>query len=145
MTDETWARHSNPWSGWTRVLTYPLLYVPIWLHNWYLLVRVAVWFAVNPRIFPKPKSTENWMSKGVLGEQLWTQQWHWDFPMMLGIVAVPCFIGAVYTAYMRMFWAMLCFGSNVLVLKLWFVDRMVRFCEDNKPTEETMRGSSRAL
>jgi hypothetical protein len=56
MTAETWARHANPWSGWTRVLTYPLLYVPIWLHNWYLLVIVAVWFAVNPRIFPKPKS-----------------------------------------------------------------------------------------
>lgn len=37
----------------------------------------------------KPKSTENWMSKGVLGEQLWIQHWHWDFPMMLGIFAVP--------------------------------------------------------
>jgi len=78
-----------------------LLYVPIWLHNWYLLVIVAVWFAINPRIFPKPRRTENWMSRGVLGEHLWTQRWQWDFPMMLGIFAVPCFIGAVYTAYMR--------------------------------------------
>lgn len=108
MTDETWARHANPCSGWTRVVTYPL-YVPIWLHNGYLLVIVAVWFAVHPRIFPKPKSTENWMSKGVLGEQLWTQRWHWDFPMMLGIVMVPCFISAVDTAYSRLFWATMFF------------------------------------
>ncbi len=93
MSDKTWARHSNPWSGWTRVVTYPLLYVPIWLHNWYLLVIVAVWFALNPRIFPKPKINDNWISKGVLGEQLWTQKWHWDFPMALGLLAVPCFIG----------------------------------------------------
>jgi hypothetical protein len=43
------------------------------------------------------------MSKGVvLGGQLWTQKWHWDFPMMLGVLTVPCFIGAVYTAYLRM-------------------------------------------
>jgi hypothetical protein len=138
MSAKTWARHANPWSGWTRVLTYPLLYVPIWVHNWYLLVIVAVWFAVNPRIFPKPKSTENWMSKGVLGEQLWTQRWHWDFPMMLGMVAVPCLIGAVYTAYMRMFWATMFFASNAFVLKLWFVDRMVRFYEDNRHTEGTI-------
>jgi len=138
MSAKTWARHANPWSGWTRILTYPLLYVPIWLHNWYLLVIVAVWFAVNPRIFPKPKSTENWMSKGVLGEQLWTQKWHWDFPMMLGMVAVPCFIGAVYAAYMRMFWATMFFASNAFVLKLWFVDRMVRFYEDNRHAEGTI-------
>jgi hypothetical protein len=142
MTAETWARHANPWSGWTRVLTYPLLYVPIWLHNWYLLVIVAVWFAVNPRIFPKPKSTENWMSKGVLGEQLWTQHWRWDFPRMLGIVTVPCFIGAVYTAYMRKFWATMFFASNVFVLKLWFVYRMVQFYEDNRHTQGTIRKPS---
>lgn len=72
------------------------------------------------------------MSKGVLGEQLWTQRWHWDFPMMLGLMAVPCFIGAVYTAYMQMFWAMIFFASNVFVLKLWFLDRMVRFYEDHR-------------
>ena len=78
------------------------------------------------------------MSKGVLGEQLWTQRWHWDFPMMLGMVAVPCFIGAVYTAYMRMFWATMFFASNAFVLKLWFVDRMVRFYEDHRHTEGTI-------
>ncbi len=72
MSDETWARHSNPLSGWTRVATYPLLYVPIWLHNWYLLVILAAWFSVNSREFPKPKRNDNWMSKGVLGEKLWT-------------------------------------------------------------------------
>jgi hypothetical protein len=135
MSAETWARHANPWSGWTRLLTYPLLYLPLWLHNWYLLGIVALWRAVNPRLFPKPRGTENWMSKGVLGKQCWTQRWHWDLPMLLSMIAVLCFIGAVYTAYMRMFWALLCFASSVLVLKLWFVDRMVRLYEDDRRIE----------
>ncbi len=54
--------------------------------------------------------------------------------MMLGIFAVPFFIGALYTAYMHMFWATMFFASNVFVLKLWFLDRMVRFYEDNRHT-----------
>jgi hypothetical protein len=29
MKDKTWERHSNPWSVWTRVLTYPLVYLPV--------------------------------------------------------------------------------------------------------------------
>jgi hypothetical protein len=74
------------------------------------------------------------MSKGVLSEQLWTQRWRWDLPLLLSMVAVLCFIGAVYTAYRRMFWAMMVFASNVLVLKLWFVDRMVRLYEDSRRT-----------
>jgi hypothetical protein len=36
---------------------------------------------------------------------------------------------------MRMFWATMFFASNAFVLKLWFVDRMVRFYEDHRHTE----------
>jgi hypothetical protein len=28
LTEKTWKRHSNPWSVWTRTLTYPLVYLP---------------------------------------------------------------------------------------------------------------------
>lgn len=55
--------------------------------------------------------------------------------MMLGIMAVPFFIGAVSTAYLQKFWAMMFFASNAFVLKLWFLDRMVRFYEDNRHAE----------
>ena len=52
-----------------------------------------------------------------------------------GIFAVPCFVGAVYIAYMRMFWATMFFASNALVLKLWYLDRMVRFYEGSGQAE----------
>ena len=87
-----------------------------------------------PVSFPNLQELTTGMSKGVLSEQLWTQRWRWDLPLLLSMVAVLCFIGAVYTAYRRMFWAMMVFASNVLVLKLWFVDRMVRLYEDSRWT-----------
>jgi hypothetical protein len=34
----------------------------------------AVLAVGEPRLFPKPKSTDNWASKGVLGERVWMNQ-----------------------------------------------------------------------
>ena len=35
LDDEGWARHANPWSGWTRVITtLPLLIAAIWSRAW---------------------------------------------------------------------------------------------------------------
>ena len=54
MKEQTWKRHSNPWSVWTRVLTNPLVYVPVWNRSWRQVVSVGTWFLLNPRLFPPP-------------------------------------------------------------------------------------------
>ena len=77
MSDEVWERHANPWSVWTRYLTLPLLIISIWSRTWigwWSLVPVAgsfVWIWINPRVFKKPRSTDNWASKAVFGERVW--------------------------------------------------------------------------
>ena len=48
------ARHSNPWSAWTRWASAPLVLVPVWTRRRSDAALVAVWFALNPVIFPKP-------------------------------------------------------------------------------------------
>jgi hypothetical protein len=48
-TEKSWKRHSNPWSVWTRVLTYPLVYLPLWNRSWKQGAAVAAWFAANLR------------------------------------------------------------------------------------------------
>lgn len=77
MDDATWARHANPWSGWTRMSILPLFALAVWSRvwlGWWALGPVAlvlIWTWANPRIFPAPRSLDNWMSQGVLGERIW--------------------------------------------------------------------------
>ena len=77
MNATTWARHANPWSGWSRVSILPLLTVAAWSRvwiGWWALLPVAavlIWTWLNPRLFPPPASTDNWMSRGILGERIW--------------------------------------------------------------------------
>ena len=77
MTDEVWEKHANPWSVWTRFSALPLLAVAIWSRLWigpwaWALLSVTIyWIWINPRLFKKPLSTDNWASKAVLGERVW--------------------------------------------------------------------------
>src|SRR5690606_13628352 len=45
----------------------------VWIGWWALLPTIAMilWLWINPRAFPPPRSTDNWASKGVLGERIW--------------------------------------------------------------------------
>ena len=33
LSDETWRRHANPWSVWTRYAAFPLLVVAVWSYH----------------------------------------------------------------------------------------------------------------
>jgi len=138
MAEKTWEKHANPWSGWTRVITYPLLYLPFWFlsdflnepfTNWFLpvlFILIIIWFVINPKIFPKPKSYDNWMSKGVLGEKIWTENKKKDtYATLLTIAMAPFFLISIYTAYMQIFWETMFFAIVPFIVKLWFLDRMV--------------------
>ena len=77
MSDDVWARHTNPWSGWSRLSAFPLIALAAWSRIWIgywaigLGIAVGFWIWINPRLFPAPKYTDNWMSRGVLGERVW--------------------------------------------------------------------------
>lgn len=59
MTEQTWKRHSNPLSVWSRVLTNPLVYEPVWNRSLLQAVPVGLWFALNPRLIPRRKRVGN--------------------------------------------------------------------------------------
>jgi hypothetical protein len=145
MSERTWLRHANPWSGFTRIITYPFVFIPIWyfqefledpVNNWYPalgIILVVLWFWLNPRIFPKPKNYDHWLSMGVLGEKVWTSSRRYkDSNLLLSFLMSPFFFIAIYTAYMKMFWATMFFAVCAFILKLWFIDRMVFYYEANK-------------
>lgn len=138
LSEQSWARHANPWSVWTRYAAFPLLVIAVWSYHaigWWALVPVAAmvgFLYVNPWLFAPPRSTQNWASKAVLGERVWLaegkryppDQHAWVFHALVvvslanvaaliwGIVQSDVVLTAISTI-------------NVLVGKSWFNDRMV--------------------
>ena len=145
MKDKTWERHANPLSVFTRIISYPLVFIPLWFisdfindpySNWNIGVIgiiVIIWFTINPRIFKKPKNFDSYLSRGVLGEKLWTENRKIDnFSTALTIIIAPFFLISLYTTYMQLFWETMFFASFPFVLKLWFIYRMVFLYNLNK-------------
>jgi uncharacterized protein DUF6653 len=70
LEGERWMRHANPVSVWTRFAVLPLLALAVWSREWigwWSLAAVAlvlVFMMVNPLLFPPPRSTRHWASKG---------------------------------------------------------------------------------
>ena len=57
LSDETWRRHANPWSVWTRYAAFPVLVAAVWSYHaigWWALAPVAaavIFLIVNPWLF----------------------------------------------------------------------------------------------
>ncbi len=138
LDEEGWARHSNPWSGWTRFATLPLValvgWSRAWIGPWWLLALAALlaWLWVNPRLFAAPRSCEAWISRGVLGERLWVARdrvpipaHHRLAPKVLSGVAIAGFALMLYGIAVLAAWPTVTGMVIVLLAKMWFVDRMV--------------------
>jgi hypothetical protein len=140
LSKDTWERHSNPWSGWTRLATYPAIFIAIWFHNWLFFAVLFLWLVVNPSVFPKPKNTANWMSRAVLGEQLWMGKKQLDLSAAVSACAAPPFFIGLYTAYVNLLWPTVFCATITILLKLWFLDRMVFYYEAHERTENNKMG-----
>jgi hypothetical protein len=123
-----WTRHSNPWSGWSRVSALPLLGLTVAAHSMLAILIVVLWLAINPLLFPPPRHDRNWMTRGVLGERLYFTsgpRLRRDLPALLNLANVPAFIAFLWFAWQREVAAAVATGMLVAVLKFWFLDRMV--------------------
>ncbi len=145
MSDEVWERHANPWSVWTRYSCLPLLAIAIWSRvwiGWVSLLPVLVlcfWVWVNPRVFGKPQTTNNWASKAVLGERILLKHPKEEIPShhrsaiaLLKLLISIGFFLAVYGLIFLHSWTAI-FGTIITILgKTWFLDRMVWLYHDMK-------------
>lgn len=143
LDEATWARHANPWSVWTRNTALPLLILACWSRvwlGWGALAPVAVavlWTWLNPRLFPPPRSTDNWASKAVLGERVWLNRRAVPVPShhrvaphaLSGVAALGAGL-AVWGVVALAVWPTLTGAALVYLGKLWFLDRMVWLYED---------------
>lgn len=152
LSDHTWMRHANPWSVWTRYAAFPVLIAAIWSRvwiGWWALLPVALtigWLIYNPRAFAPPRSTDNWASKAVLGERIWTALPRSELPVrhrLVPRVAVAISsLGTLALAYgLIVLDAIVTLVAMLLVIsaKTWFVDRMVWLFEDMKDSKPEYR------
>ncbi len=150
LRGDTWLRHANPVSVWTRFAVLPLLALSIWSRDWigwWSLVPVVltlVFMVVNPLLFPPPRSTRNWASRGVLGERIWAARDTADIPEQFRSTNPA---NATY-AFQLAGMAALTYGLVVLdpiitvtalllvqCAKVWFIDRMVLLFADVAPRD----------
>ena len=139
LEGESWMRHANPASVWTRFTVLSLLSLAIWGRDWigvWCLIPVAfavVWMYVNPLFFKAPKSTRNWASRAVLGERIWVDRDKLDLPEQFRSRAASLVangystIGLGFLAYGLVDLNLLATVAGLLIThggKAWYMDRV---------------------
>ncbi len=147
MRDDVWMRHANPISVWSRIPTIFLIILAFWSRAWigiYFLIPVIIvliWTWLNPRIFPKPKSTNNWASKAVFGERIFVYRTkentkipnhHITAAIITTCIAAVGGLILVYGLYALNPTATLTGTAIAFLGKMWFIDRMTWLFEDMK-------------
>ena len=95
------ARHSNPWSAWTRWASAPLMLVPVWRRSWRDAALVGVWMAVNPVLFGEPDDDRAWATRAVLGEEQWIAERPMDTALAVDVAATAAGLAAMVAARRR--------------------------------------------
>lgn len=146
LTGDNWTRHANPVSVVTRFAVLPLLALSIWSRDWigwWSVVPVVlslVFMMVNPLLFPKPRSTRNWASRGVFGERVWSQRTSVAVPaqftpQVLRVTYAIQAAGAVAFGYGLVRLDVIATLTGLVILqtaKAWYIDRQVLLFEDMK-------------
>jgi hypothetical protein len=119
-----WRRHANPWSGWTRLLTTPLIYVPFWNRSWRQGLAVGAWFAVNPFLFPEPEDQQSWTARAIRGEAQWVKERPLDASLLIQAVGSAAAVGGLFAGYRRKLWPTVASAAAVMACNAWFLNRM---------------------
>lgn len=121
------ARHSNPWSAWTRWATTPLVFLPVLTRDWRHAVAVGAWMALNPVIFPKPANDDNWATRAILGEERWITERPRDAAMAVQVVVSLAGCVAVVSAHRRKTVPTAAATATMMALTMVYWEQMARY------------------
>lgn len=132
-----WERHSNPKSGWSRVLVLPVLLYAVYHRRWKLAAAAVVFTVINPVLFSPPKDEHAWMTRVVLAEQWWTDELEnsvlgLSYPPILNLLNIPATGYAFVSAYRKKPIQVVLGGLASISLKFWYVGALVRQYDTEK-------------
>jgi hypothetical protein len=136
-----WNRHANPKSGWSRMLSTPLLMGAIYLRKPRLLLATLLFVVVNPVLFPEPTEAQqdDYMCRVVRPEVAWTDSGRplvgLEYPQVLNILNGGATLYAVYAAVKRQPTETAVGTAAAMALKLWFVWALVRWHDGQRGAE----------
>jgi hypothetical protein len=127
------ARHSNPWSAWTRWASTPLVLIPVWTRRRSHAALVAGWLAVNPVLFPKPADDRAWATRAMLGEERWILDRPRDVSMVISTVtSATAVVGLVAARRHHLRTAVIATGVQ-MTLTLIYWELMARSFDRRQP------------
>lgn len=121
------ARHSNPWSAWTRWATTPLILIPVWRRSWRDAAWVSVWFALNPVIFPAPADRSAWSTRAMLGEEQWIIARPRDAALLVNLAGGAATAAALLNARRRRLLPTVIATVVAMALTMGYWELMVRY------------------
>jgi len=110
LTDRHWSGRSHPWCVYTRLAAAVALVLAVYSYRnlgVYALVPVGivlVFIALNPFVFPAPRTDTAWATRAVLGHQQWRKTRSWDRPTLYRILSALCYLPALLAAFEGMLW-----------------------------------------
>src|SRR5690554_3919293 len=128
---QVFQRHAHPVSAWSRLLSTPLLLVPLWTRRWWLYLPVGAWMAVNPVMTPPAHTTSSFATRAILGEKSWTRDPRSE-PLLLALtgMASGSLGGAMVASYRRSGTGAIAGTGMFMALTLWqwklWADRFAR-------------------
>lgn len=105
MKKETmWARHSNPKSGWSRLVAGFVIVGALYYRKWRVMGLTVLFLMINPVVFREPpEGMDDWMYKVVRAEERWTTDGNrlvgLGYPQILNMLSVPVGLYGLYAAY----------------------------------------------
>jgi hypothetical protein len=129
------ARHSHPWSAWTRWASTPLVLVPVWNRSTRQGVVVAAWLAINPVLFPRPRDDSAFATRAVLGEERWLEERPVSRALVIDAVASGALVIAVDSARRHRRWRMTVATVGTMSALLWYWREMARFYETRRDAD----------
>ncbi|EMA68806.1 hypothetical protein C461_04227 [Halorubrum aidingense JCM 13560] len=99
-----------------------------------------LYVVINPVLFPEPETEDAWISRSVLGEQLWLAEGHGVFetslPGVLNVLNAVAYFYGLYGAYKRDPRIAALGGGVALTCKLVYLDLLVKYYDENAPERE---------